>query len=101
MSHFECRLNRRFWRSKKVAQVVQIWGEGGGGIQKKSSFFFLKSSLRATDSNTVLTVLNSSFAYELAKNVLSKHGAVRRFGTNVAVVSKKNARIANAVQVTF
>ena len=24
MSHFECRLNRRFWRSKKVVQVVQI-----------------------------------------------------------------------------
>ena len=26
MSHFECRLNRRFWRSKKVVQVVQIGG---------------------------------------------------------------------------
>ena len=24
MCHFECRLNRRFWRSKKVVQVVQI-----------------------------------------------------------------------------
>ena len=28
MSHFECPLNRRFCRSKKVVQVVQI---GGGG----------------------------------------------------------------------
>ena len=27
--HFECRLNQRFWRSKKVAQVVQIGGSGG------------------------------------------------------------------------
>ena len=24
MSDFECRLNQRFWRSKKVVQVVQI-----------------------------------------------------------------------------
>ena len=38
MSHFECHLNRRFWRSKKV---VQIGGRGGGNldkIQKNSSF---------------------------------------------------------------
>ena len=28
--HIECRLNRRFWRSKKVVQVVQIRGRGGG-----------------------------------------------------------------------
>ena len=31
MSHFECRLNRCFWCSKKVVQVVQIGGRGGGG----------------------------------------------------------------------
>ena len=34
MSHFDCRLNRRFWRSKKVVQVVQICG--GEGIWTKS-----------------------------------------------------------------
>ena len=28
MSHFECCLNRRFWRSKKVVQVVQFGGRG-------------------------------------------------------------------------
>ena len=43
MSHFECRLDQRFWRSKKVVQVVQIGGMGGGGnldkIQKNSTFF--------------------------------------------------------------
>ena len=26
--HIECRLNRRFWRSKKLVQVVQIGGMG-------------------------------------------------------------------------
>ena len=46
MSHFECRLNRCFWCSKKVVQVVQIGGRGGGGgggnldkIQKHSNSF--------------------------------------------------------------
>ena len=45
MSHFECRLNRRFWRSKKVVQVVQI-GERGGGAEviwtksKRTAAFF-------------------------------------------------------------
>ena len=43
MSHFECRLSRRFWRSKKVVQVVQIGGRGGEVIWTKSkrteSFF--------------------------------------------------------------
>ena len=54
MSHFECRLNRGFWRSKKVVQVVQIWGRGAGGggnldkIQKNNNFFFVKPSLRTT-----------------------------------------------------
>ena len=33
MSHFECHLNRRFWRSKKV---VQIWERGRGIIWTKS-----------------------------------------------------------------
>ena len=28
MSHYECRLNWHFWRSKKVVQVVQIGGRG-------------------------------------------------------------------------
>ena len=41
MSHLECRLNRRFWRSKKVLQVVQI---GGGGViwakSKRTPAFF-------------------------------------------------------------
>ena len=45
ISHFECPLNRRFWRSKKVVQVVQvvqIGGEGGGNLDKiqgNSNFF--------------------------------------------------------------
>ena len=40
MSHFECRFNRRFWRSKKVVQVGQIGGREGNfdKIQKNSSF---------------------------------------------------------------
>ena len=50
MSYFECHLNRRFWRSKKWAQVVQIFGGGGGRvdldkIQKNGYFFFGKASL--------------------------------------------------------
>ena len=45
MSHFECRLNRRFWHSKEVVQVFQIRGRRGGRgnldkIQKNSNFFF-------------------------------------------------------------
>ena len=31
MSHFECRLNRRFCRSKTVVKIVQIGGGRGGG----------------------------------------------------------------------
>ena len=43
MSHFESRLNQRFWRSKKIVQVVQIGGKGAGGgdldeIQKIAAF---------------------------------------------------------------
>ena len=37
MGHFECHLNQRFWRSKKVVQVVQIGGPGrgvGGGAHR-------------------------------------------------------------------
>ena len=49
MSHFECPLNRRFWRSKTVVQVVQIAGEGGGGViwtkSKRTATFFVKPSL--------------------------------------------------------
>ena len=45
MSHFNCRLNRRSWRSKKVVQVVRIGGRGAMGgnldkIQKNGNFFF-------------------------------------------------------------
>ena len=40
MSHFEYRLNRRFWRSKKVVQVVQIGGRGGGQNPKEQQLFF-------------------------------------------------------------
>ena len=43
ISHFECRLNRRFWRSKKVVQVVQ--GEGGNWTKsKRTAAFFGKPS---------------------------------------------------------
>ena len=42
MSHLKCCLNRRFWLSKKVVQVVQIGGKGGGNLDKmqKNSRFF-------------------------------------------------------------
>ena len=44
MSNFECGLNRRFWRSKKVVQVVQIGGRGGGEViwtkSKRTAAFF-------------------------------------------------------------
>ena len=40
MSHFECRWNRRFWRSKKVVQVVQFGGRGGGGNLDRTEAFF-------------------------------------------------------------
>ena len=45
MSHFECRLNQRFWRSIKVVQVVQIGGRGRGNLDKiqKNSYFFLET----------------------------------------------------------
>ena len=36
MSYFECRLNRRFWSSKKVVHL----GVGGQVIWKKMNFFF-------------------------------------------------------------
>ena len=42
MSHFAYCLNRSFGLKKKVAQVVQIGGRGGGNldkIQKNSNFF--------------------------------------------------------------
>ena len=38
MSHVEVRLNRRFWRSKKVVQVVQIGGRGGPCPNFSSAF---------------------------------------------------------------
>ena len=38
MNHFECHLNRRFWRSKKVVQVVQFGGQFGQN-PKNISFF--------------------------------------------------------------
>ena len=69
MSHFECRLNWRFWHSKKVVQVVQIGGGGGRGnlnkIQKKSNFFFVKPSpscdIRTWNSKIVDLSLYVSF----------------------------------------
>ena len=47
MSRFVCRLNRRFLRSKKVVQVVQIGGGGGEVIWTKSNrtATFVKPSL--------------------------------------------------------
>ena len=57
MSHFECRLNLRFWCSKKVVQVVQIGGRGGGGnldkIQKKNSRDVFPSLLNETLQKTL------------------------------------------------
>ena len=65
MSHFEYRLNQRFWRSKKVVQVAQIGRRGGGGnldkIQKKSNLFSgnfpyegrLENIAKACESNTL------------------------------------------------
>ena len=48
MSHFEFHLNRRFWRSKKVVQVVQIRGRGGGEV------IWTKSKRRATFFREIL-----------------------------------------------
>ena len=47
MSHFECRLNQRFWRSKKVVQSVQIGGRGEviWTKSKRTATFFVKLSL--------------------------------------------------------
>ena len=36
MSHFECHLNRRFWRLKKAVQYVQ---NGGGGVGTVGCFW--------------------------------------------------------------
>ena len=48
MSHFECRLSRRFWRSKKVVQVVQIGGRGKGEViwkkSKRTATFFRENN---------------------------------------------------------
>ena len=41
MSNLECRLNRRFWRSKKVVQVVQI----GGGTKSKITATFFRETI--------------------------------------------------------
>ena len=53
MSNVECRLNQRFWRSKKVVQVVQIGGrEVGGDViwtkSKDEQRFFVRPSLTST-----------------------------------------------------
>ena len=52
MSHYEFRLNRRFWRSNKVLKVVQIDGMGGGGIiwtkSKRTATFFSWNHLLCT-----------------------------------------------------
>ena len=43
MSHIECRLNQRFWRSKKLYKLLKNGGEGGGaGVLdkiKKTAYF--------------------------------------------------------------
>ena len=65
MSHFECRLNRRFWRWKKSGTSCPNWGEGGGRgnldiIQKNSNFFretFPRTGSASHDS------LECSFGY--------------------------------------
>ena len=54
MSHFECRLNQRFWRSKKVVQVVQIGVRGGGGEviwtkSKRTAAFFRETFPKLTN----------------------------------------------------
>ena len=47
MSYFECRLNRHLWRSKKVVQLVQIWGrEVIGQNPKEQQVFLMKLSLK-------------------------------------------------------
>ena len=40
MSHLECRLNQRFWRSKKVVQVVQIGGRGDSRLMRLTKLEF-------------------------------------------------------------
>ena len=63
MSHFECHLNGRFWRSKKVVKLVQIGGRGGGGGEigqnpKEQLLFFCeifpKLGISSPQTNNVL-----------------------------------------------
>ena len=52
MSHFECPLNRRFRRSKKVVQVVQIGGGGGGSpLAQKAKLGFKLLLLERLNEN--------------------------------------------------
>ena len=48
MSHFECRLNLRFWRSKKLYKFSKLGGGGGNlnKIQKNSHYFLRRTSLK-------------------------------------------------------
>ena len=51
MSHFECPLNRRFWRSKKVVQVVQ----------KEQQLFFRETLPNLVDTlASILSVIQIS-----------------------------------------
>ena len=64
MSHFECCLNRHFWRSKKLYKLSKL-GRGGGNldkIQKNSNFFFVKPSLISTlsEGKVVIGFLSNS-----------------------------------------
>ena len=54
MSHFERRLNRHFWHSKKVVQVFQIRGRGGEEViwtKSKRTANFLHEALPSCDEH--------------------------------------------------
>ena len=52
MSHFECRLNRRFWRSKKVVQVVQT-GEGVIWTKSTRTAAFYRETFPKTHTQSI------------------------------------------------
>ena len=50
MIHFECGLNRRFWRKKKWYKLSKLGVQVIWAKSKRTATFFVKPSLSATNS---------------------------------------------------
>ena len=78
MSHFECRLNRRFWRSKKVVKVLQIGVRGSKEMiwtkSKRTATFFVKPSLRLARIRRIVCGAKSRKRKKWENNRLSDVG---------------------------